>query len=67
MTEQTLVLLSYLITGLSASGMLYLAIKVIILQVTRRLDARKWARTCAQREFEKQQAVQALESTLFGG
>lgn len=67
MTEQTLVLLSYLITGLSVSGMLYLAINVIISQVTHRLDARKWARICAQREFEKQQAAQALESTLFGG
>ncbi len=54
-------------TGLSVLGMLYIAIDVIILQVTRRLDARKWARTCAQREFEKQQAAQALESTLFGG
>ena len=67
MTEQTLVLLSYLMTGLSVLGMLYIVIDVIILQVTRRLDARKWARTCAQREFEKQQAAQALESTLFGG
>ena len=67
MTEKMIVLLSCLITGLSVLGMLYLAIDVTILQVTRRLDARKWARTCAQREFEKQQAAQALESTLFGG
>lgn len=67
MTEKMIVLLSCLITGLSVLGMLYLAIDVTILQVSRRLDARKWARTCAQREFEKQQAAQALESTLFGG
>lgn len=67
MIEKMIVLLSCLITGLSVLGMLYLAIDVTILQVTRRLDARKWARTCAQREFEKQQAAQALESTLFGG
>ena len=66
MTERWIVLLSYIATGISALGMLYTAIDIIILQVKQKLDERKWARTCAQREFEKQQAEQALESTLFG-
>lgn len=67
MTEQMIVLLSYIATGLSVLGILYIAIDVTILWIKHRLDARKWARTCAQREFEKQQAAQALESALFGG